>query len=167
MLFGDRSIFAIDCEIASRYPPHQALGKFVVYLAGCRFGVDEPDASMLGNSIDAIGQRLLNRGRHTRRPFDATPAVEIANAYLGGVYRGDGGEHVDWSTIVWVPDGDEAFDDGSHILQMDTGASVRLIGFKNMGDALSTDDVVELTMLPDAFYSVLARCADWYRRQIS
>jgi hypothetical protein len=166
MVFGDRSTFAIDCEITSRHPPHQALGKFVVYLAGRRFGVDDPEASMLANSIDAIGERILNRGLHIRRSFDATPAAAIANAYLSGTYRGDVSEQVDWSTIIWVPDGDEAFDDGSHILQMDIGSSVRLIGFQNTGDALTADDVVELTMLPDAFYSVLAQCVDWYRGQI-
>lgn len=120
---------------------------------------------MLANSIDAIGERLLNRGLHTGRFFDAIPAAAIANAYLGGTYRGDVGENVDWSTIVWVPDGDEAFDDGSHILQMDTGSSVRLIGFQNTGDDLAAGDVVELTMLPDAFYSVLAQCVAWYRSQ--
>ncbi len=58
---------------------------------------------MLANSIDAIGERLLNRGLHTHRMFDATPAAEIANAYLGEVYRSDVHERVNWSTLVWGP----------------------------------------------------------------
>lgn len=167
MLFGDRSTFAIDCEISSLHPPRQALGKFCVYLAGRRFGVDEPEASMLANSIDAIRERLLNRGLHTLRSFEVVPSVAIADAYLDETYRRGGvGVSVGWRTIVWAPDGDAAFDDGSHILQMDTGSSVRLIGFQNTGDALTVDDVVELTILPDAFYSVLAQCVDWYGGQI-
>lgn len=167
MLFGDRSTFAIDCEITSRRPPHQALGKFVVYLAGRRFGVDEPEASMLANSIDAIEDRLRNRGLHQCRSLTSIPAVSIANAYLSETYLDvDAAASVDWRPVVWAPDGDEAFDDGSHILQLDAGPSVRLIGFQNTGDALAAEDIVELTILPDAFYSVLAQCADWYRGQI-
>ena len=32
--------------------------------------------------------------------------------------------------LIWAPDGDEAFDDGSSVLQLDVGDRVRLIGFR-------------------------------------
>jgi hypothetical protein len=36
--------------------------------------------------------------------------------------------------ILWAPDGDAAFDDGSYILQFDVDERVRLIAFKGRQD---------------------------------
>ncbi len=40
------------------------------------------------------------------------------------------------SKLMWAPDGDEAFDDGSYVLQIDSGSLVRLIGFKGTSGGL-------------------------------
>ena len=41
-----------------------------------------------------------------------------------------------YRTIVWAPDGDEAFDDGSYVLQVESGDQVRLIAFVGTPDFL-------------------------------
>lgn len=168
MIFGSRSTFAIDCEILELHPPHQALGKFVIWLGGQRFGVDEPNATMLANSIDEIERRRRKRGQHEAETLAAVAPADIANDYLASIYFGTPATR-DWGgdPLVWAPDGDAAFDDSSHILQMDQGKAVRLIAFRNEGRPLAAAEVTELTILADTFYGTLAQCASWYRAQFN
>ena len=169
--FGSRSTFAIDCEIASLHPPRQALGKFVVYLAGRRFGVDEREATMLGNSIESIEARIANRGFHRGHYLERMAAADVANSYLGEFREsGTAGRIAKWpaeaSSVIWAPDGDAAFDDSSHILQMDIGGAVRILGFVNYGSELADGDVVDLVLLADVYYGALQQCAIWYRESL-
>ena len=65
--------------------------------------------------------------------------------------------------LVWAPDGDEAFDDGSHILQFDIGDQVRLVAFKRdyekRGGAMELREV--WLNAPD-FYAILKDCRDQF-----
>ncbi|APG84852.1 hypothetical protein SAMCCGM7_Ch2107 [Sinorhizobium americanum CCGM7] len=87
----------------------------------------------------------------------------IAMAYLAAFYREERG-HNDFLGMslaafsgallsnTWAPDGDEAFDDGSHVLQFDVGDKVRLIVFKNTdGSADVTDTLTEQWLDADDF----------------
>ena len=66
------------------------------------------------------------------------------------------------SEIVWAPDGDEAFDDGGHVLQLDLGNEVRLIAFKNRPTADdSFSSLREVRMTANVFYGLLS---EWYSR---
>src|SRR5262249_5900052 len=141
-LVGDTSVFAIESEITVAYhrASFRALGFFTIYVRGKMFGFRKPDATMLACSFDAVETRLSNAGSHTF-PFGDADAASIVSAYEHALFIDDGTkscfgmssqafiELLHEKNIVWAPDGDEAFDDGSHILQFDIGDRVRLIAF--------------------------------------
>ena len=72
--------------------------------------------------------------------------------------------------ILWAPDGDEAFDDGGHVLQFDIGDQVRLIAFVNRP---SEDDALrEVWLNADNFYGLITEWhngfeAEWRRALIA
>ena len=111
------------------------------------------------------------RGRHTA-PLLATEsdAGKVADAFRGALYGGmpqEGyfglpqaqfSEMIDSKRIVWCPDGDEAFDDGSYVLQLDVGRRVRLIAFKSgQGRLHDPGTLSDVWLAADDFYAVL-RC---------
>ena len=57
--------------------------------------------------------------------------------------------------VVWAPDGDEAFDDGSYILQFDVGSDVRVVAFKSSPDGYDPETVRDVSLPADGFYAVL------------
>jgi hypothetical protein len=65
-----------------------------------------------------------------------------------------------------APDGDEAFDDGSFVLQFDVGDRVRLIAFKSchnyLHDAGSLSDV---WLAADDFYGILRQWHDAFESE--
>lgn len=184
MVVGDRMSLAIESTITQAFPnlSQRALGYFVIHIGGKAYGVREPDASMLGCSFEAVNDRLRRRGTH-QVPFLSTiGAPLIAEAFLDVMYRQTA--RVDYfglpvakftdilhgNAIEWAPDGDEAFDDGSHVLQFDVGNKVRLIAFVNTE---SPEDVggtvVEEWLDGEVFYGVLCRwseqfAAEWERK---
>lgn len=149
-----------------------ALGFFTLIIQGRRFGVQEEDATMLANSYGEVCRRIAGRGRHTA-PFGGTGnPYEIASSVVGVVYdeppemegplRKGYDELTDLvykNRLVWAPDGDEAFDDGSHVLQLDVGDEVRLIAFKRFDDRpFDPVSLVDQRLSIDEFYSILE---DW------
>lgn len=64
---------------------------------------------------------------------------------------------LDDNFIDWAPDGDEAFDDGSHIYQFDVSDSVRIVACKNRDDHCLS----EVWLPSDEFYSILD---NWQRQ---
>jgi hypothetical protein len=140
MTVGDTSIFAIESEITRAFerPSWRGLGFFVLHVPGQSYGIKSPGQSMLACSFDEVGTRMIGRGTH-QAPFVEAAAIDIANAYTNAIYL-DNNENETyfgmseaqftktlWSkSLVWAPDGDEAFDDGSYVLQFDVGDRVRL-----------------------------------------
>src|SRR5688572_5916848 len=134
LLIGDKNQFAIQSRIAQAYERlnFRALGHFLIYLNARRFGVDAPDATMLACSFEMTERRLRNRGRHVA-PFANATAAEIATAYRHAIYSPEATNEniyfdlprsefinvINGRQLQWAPDGDEAFDDGSYILQFD------------------------------------------------
>jgi hypothetical protein len=58
--------------------------------------------------------------------------------------------------ILWAPDGDQAFDDGSYVLHLDDGNNVRLIGFRVGEDERHIHSTLSDVQLPAAsFYELL------------
>lgn len=177
MIVGDRTSFAIESEITKPFPriSQRGLGFFVIHIRGQAYGVQEPDASMLGCSFETVNGRLQRRGTHGVPFLAEIDASLIAEAYLDAVYRQTA--RIDYfglshsafvkalheSAITWAPDGDEAFDDGSHVLQLDVGNKVRLIAFRNTD---SPEDVVgtlrEEWLDADLFYGVLSRWSELF-----
>ncbi len=176
MTVGDPSVFAIESGITKAYErlTFRALGFFVIHVAGRRYGVYAPAATMLACSFDEVGRRVGRRGKHIV-PFPAdSDAGEIADAFRSAVY----GEEPDArylgiptdefrrlfypesSSLMWAPDGDEAFDDGSFVLHFDVQDRVRLIAFRSSEDYLHNPGTLRDVWLPaDEFYGVQN---DWH-----
>ena len=144
MTVGDTSLFAIESEITRAFekPSWRGLGFFVIHVGGQGYGIKSPGQSMLACSFDEVGTRITERGTH-HAPFAEAAAIEIANAYTSAIYldndqnemyfgmsEAEFTKTLDSKSLVWAPDGDEAFDDGSYVLQFDVGDRVRLIAFK-------------------------------------
>ena len=53
------------------------------------------------------------------------------------------------NSLVWAPDGDEAFDDGSYVLQFDVGDRVRLIAFKRPDSEVDPASLREIWLSSD------------------
>jgi hypothetical protein len=172
VIVGDGEGFAIESAITKALPSagQRALGFFVVHIGDRTYGVRAPDASMLACSLDAVNDCRRRRGTHCVPFLSEIDAALIAEAFLDANYRetdrldyfgtpmAEFAEALHANAIVWAPDGDEAFDDGSFILHFDIGSRVRLIAFTN---AASNDDMLktvsERWLEADIFYGILAR----------
>ena len=170
MIVGNSSIFAIESEITQGYErvSLRALGFFVIHISGHRYGVHRSDATMLARSFDEVGRRVNDRGAHTV-PFSTdSDAGKIADAFRSAVYADEQEpsyfgitlpefcEMFRLKRLVWAPDGDEAFDDGSYVLQFDIQDCVRLIAFKCRPDGRHDPATIsDLWIAADDFYAVL------------
>ncbi|HTD23494.1 MAG TPA: Imm42 family immunity protein [Terriglobales bacterium] len=175
MTIGDPAVFAIESSITKAYEriSLRALGFFVIYLKGLCYGRRSANSTMLACSFDEVARRIAMRGRHIA-PFPAdADAEEIAHAFRNAIYgeeqkRSYFGipfpqfrEMIYSRRILWAPDGDSAFDDGSYVLQFDVGDSVRLVAFKSTQDApQSPATITDTHLTADDFYSVLQ---EWHK----
>jgi hypothetical protein len=141
-----------------------------------RAGVRAPDATSLALPFDGVERRIADRGKHTATFSTEPDAGKITDAFRNAFYadeQDDGlfgiplGEfkalsnsnHLDdWTTGY----GDEAFDDGSYVLQFDVSNRVRLIGYKGGSRAIAyrhaPGSLRDVWLSADAFYAVLQ---DW------
>jgi Immunity protein 42 len=173
---GDISIFAIESEITRAFerPSWRGLGFFVIHVGGQSYGIKTPGQSMLACSFDEVGTRIIGRGTH-HAPFAEAAAIDIANAYTSAVYLDNNGKKTYFgmseaqfaktlysNSLVWAPDGDEAFDDGSYVLQFDVGDRVRLIAFKRPEQLVDPASVREVWLSCDAFYNTLREWRDGF-----
>jgi hypothetical protein len=170
MIAGQTSLFAIESEITRAFekPSWRGLGFFVIHIMGRCYGIKSPGNTMLACSFDEVGRRISGRGRHTA-PFAEAAAADIANAYTTAIYLDHGDndikyfgmsearftEVVNSSGLVWAPDGDEAFDDGSYVLQFDVGDRVRLIAFNRPDWLVDAATLREAWLAADSFYDIL------------
>jgi Immunity protein 42 len=180
MTTGDSSVFAIESDITRAFekPSWRGLGFFVIHVAGEVYGIKAPGQSMLACSVDQVAHRISRRGSH-QAPFAHAAALDIANAYISAIYLDDGENEtycgmnepqfkqtLSSNSLVWAPDGDEAFDDGSHVMHFDVGNQVRLIAFKCPDRLVDPASVREVWLPSDTFYNILAEwrdsfLADW------
>lgn len=180
MIIGDPSIFAIESSITTIVDKNssQALGYFVIHIEGTAYGVREADATMLGCSYDEILSRLKRAGDHQFPLLTGQSGNDAAQAYLDCIYRDtlredyfglsrDEFSHlINENRIQWAPDGDEAFDDGSHVLQFDEEGRVRLVGFKNVEPHLELSRALKDVWLDaETFYGVLSTWSNAYADQ--
>jgi hypothetical protein len=172
VIIGDPSVFAIESGITSAYErlSFRALGFFVIHVGDRRYGVYAPQSTMLACSFDEVERRIADRGGHTA-PFSAEfDAGKIAHAFRNAMYSGEPDkiffgiplpefrELLFSNHLVWAPDGDQAFDDGSYVLQFDVKERVRLIAFKMSEDYLHDRNArSDVWLKADTFYDVLER----------
>jgi hypothetical protein len=174
-VLGNPQEFAVEWGLSEAFskPGKWAIGYFTIHIRGHCLGVKAADATLLACSYDAIQQRLEERGSH-QAPFSSRAAAEIVSAvkvvcYLGA-RPGDRFLHLSEEEfrsflfqkhIIWAPDGDQAFDDGSHVLQFDIDDQVRLIAFTNMDTLAETVSTIsEVTLDADTYYSILQHWID-------
>lgn len=171
-MVGTPQTFAVESVMtaATNCLSQRGLGFFVIHVNGRRYGVCEPDATMLGVSFGEVGRRVKDRGKHTA-PFAALDCAEIATSLIeityddvdltGRVYFGIPVEDLqrlmvrNW--LTWAPEGgDEAFDDGSWVYQFDVGDRVRIIAFRRQDDGRPDFASLSDLWLPaDEFYEIL------------
>lgn len=173
MISGNKKVFAIKWDITEAYvnQNQMALGFFVLYLNGKKFGVDEPDATMLACSFNEVKQRIARRGHHDAgfalnvKPFQIAEAVyesfyDSVNEYNSffGIPVSDFINNVSVKRLLWAPDGDAAFDDGSYVIHIDCGNFVRLIAFRcDEYRKVEGESLVEVLMDSEMFYSTLKK----------
>jgi hypothetical protein len=172
-MVGDSSRFAIESGITEAYasPGQLALGFFLIHIKGQSYGVREPDASLLAVSFDEVDRRIKRRGTHTASFSQELGAGEIADAFRDADYNINPAsswylgldlkqfsQALSRGSIVWAPDGDEAFDDGSYVLQFDIGDEVRMIAFRCLSSGFHDPRTLsDVTLSAQEFYGVLVR----------
>jgi Immunity protein 42 len=145
VIVGNLATFAIESHLSVAYDRLSArgLGFFVLHIGGLEYGVREPMATLLACSLDAVGERLKDRGKHTAAFADQADGGIIAAAVTNAVYDPDESrypsamsvpinlllEELESARLIWAPDGDAAFDDGSSVLQLDAGDQSAPCGF--------------------------------------
>lgn len=182
---GNADIFAIESLMAQPVlnDSQCGIGYFVLYVNSMMYGCRELDSTCLGCSYNEVKQRLRNRGKHVLEIPIADP-VHFARSAIACMYGseddGAGYDFLDKECFLdilaqsgawWAPDGDEAFDDGSNVFQIDCAESVRIIAFKR-GAAGSVDEssLRDLTLDATAFYTILEQWIrdfemDWRKRK--
>jgi hypothetical protein len=171
MMIGNPNIFAIESEIAevSEHLSQMALGYFVLHITGRCYGVRQLDATMLGCSFNKVGRRIARRGSHNAPFLFDAGAAEIAHAFRRALYnfckddekffgmdQAQFEREVHSKSLEWAPDGDEAFDDGSFVLQIDFEDRVRLIAFRSSEDGLfDPGSLGDVSLSQDDFYGIL------------
>lgn len=174
MMIGNPLKFAIESEItqALERSSQMALGFFVIYVMGHSYGVREPHATTLGASFNEVRRRIDERGSHTLPVVMEADAESVASAFRRAVYgeceeaelffgmaAAQFRDAIYSNNLVWAPDGDEAFDDGSYVLQVESQDQVRLIAFVGTPDFLyDPSSLRDLRLAGDEFYKVLQ---DW------
>jgi len=145
MTIGDPKIFAIESEIFEAYENlgFFGLGFFVLHVNSHQYGVREENATMLGCALSEAQERLYDRGKHIapfaygnsakniiqglrEARYDPFPKREL----IWGLSLDEINNIVGSSKCYWDTRCDEAFDDGSLILQFDIKEKVRLIANK-------------------------------------
>jgi len=181
MLIGDPDIFAIESFVNKVYPNSSflALGFFSIHVAGNVYGVRLPDASMLSCSFNAVRRRIERRGCHLlpcNSDLDALLIVEAVHnliysenpkSYVLGLPRENLIESLYGKEVLWAPDGDEAFDDGGHVLHIDYGDKVRIIAFLNNEKIESIkESVAEICLSSNEFYEILGRWRNFFEKEL-
>jgi hypothetical protein len=183
MIFGQVEAFAIECVISEAYSSVsiKANGIFVIYLDGFRFGIRETNATALGGIIGRLLDRVSMRGKHHAPFAEKADAEKIALALLE-VFYSDHYSKQDSKKLLlntpysklekiclnsdlrWAPGGEEAFDDGSHVLQFDIGDKVRLVGFIHQPGFVPSD-LRDVWLPAELFYGTLVQCYHWFERE--
>ena len=180
MIVGDPSVFAIESGITRAFErlSFRGLGFFAIHAGGRSYGQRMPESTMLACSYDEVERRIAQRGNHTV-PFGAEPdGGTIADAFRTALYSDTPQENyfglpvplfsdmIHAQHIKWAPDGDEAFDDGSYVLQFDVEDRVRLIAFQcGEGYLHDPSSLNDIWLSADDFYRTLQHWHDAFKAE--
>jgi hypothetical protein len=184
-LFAQRLVFCNEftaqSEITHAYErlSLRALGFFVIHVMDRCYGVNSADATMLANSFDTVCRRIVERGRYNATFALDPDAGKIASSVSRAIYcEPDENELFFGMTkpqftdiiysndLLWAPDGDEAFDDGSYVLQFDVGEKVRLIAFRRaINPIYDPESLRDAWLAADDFYGILQNWCDVFKAE--
>jgi hypothetical protein len=179
LIIGNPSSLAIESSIMRAYQrlSFRALGFLIIYVGGRCYGRRSPDSTMLACSYDEIERRIATRGGHTAPFANDSDAGKIADAFRNAFYAERQKESyfgipltefadvIQSNRIVWAPDGEEGFDDGSYVLQFDVRDRVRLIAFKSQGHGYDPATLSDVWLSGDDFYNVLQQWHDAFEAE--
>jgi len=172
MIEGNPKVFAIESAIAKAYESksNYALGYFVVHIDGKAYGVRSPEASLLACSVCEVRERCTRRGKHIASFSEESNVGLVANSFRHAIYAPNQEKNYFFGipqrqfietiyshNLLWAPDGDEAFYDGSFVLHFDIKDKVRLIAFKCNATGYDHDpeSLAEIWISADYFYNIL------------
>jgi hypothetical protein len=176
-MIGETSVFAVESGTPRAYERlnFRALGFFVIYVGGRCYGKRAPDSTMLACPYDEVERRIAMRRRYIVPFGNGADAGTITDASRNAVYAeeqrksrfriplSEFRELTGAARIMWEADGDEAFDDGSHVLQFDVQDRVRLIAFKSRQSYLHEPVTLsDIWFAADDFYHVLQHWQDGF-----
>ena len=181
MIVGNRTVFAIESEILHAFsaPSLMGIGYFAIHINGLSYGVVKEDATMLACSLHEVENRLNLMGKHEFTLLETCDSLTMIKAIRDGLYLNyDEGamyfgipslqfaEQIYAKNIIWAPDGDEAFDDSSYVLQFDLGGQVRLIGFKCSNDPyIDNGTLSDVVLDADLYYGILRDWRDSFMKE--
>ncbi len=171
--------FIIESFISSAYSNKgiMAIGYFLIHIKGISYGIKTDDASALACSYGTVIDRLDMKGKHIApKELIVLPSLELAQITESALYGHIDDEQETWklsiprceltkliykNKLIWAPDGDEAFDDGSRVFQFDIDSeTVRLIGYNTTDDhKIDEDKLSDLIINSDEYYSILEEWA--------
>ena len=146
MIIGDTNSFAIAFEISEFVKSHFiGIGSFNVYIKETKYGRDDKDATTFFPLIEDL-KTVLSEKEKSSEIFINGNEVEICKAYYEAIYIAEelnkkyfGYSYTDfYNKILQIPTNiiswdfiGEAFDDGSHMLQINDMDRIKLLGFKS------------------------------------
>jgi hypothetical protein len=171
MIIGNPNLFALESEIMQAYEriSLRALGFFVIHIGGRSYGIKDEDATMMAIAFDRVGRRIGKRGTHSVPAIETADAQTLAIAFSRSIFiehpkdelflgmsDNEFRQALKSGEIIWAPDGEEGFDDGSCVLQFDIGDMVRLVAFKRATEPLlDRDSLCDIWLTQDEFYAIL------------
>lgn len=180
-LSGYKYILAIESSITCAYKQESllALGYFLIHVGGEQFGVKSSDATLLASSFNAVQMRIAHKGAHRAPQLAAASADEISRSVMQALYWRNPGTRryfgmpheryansLHHNNLIWAPDGDAAFDDGSHIIQFDLDDQVRIIAFKSTKED-RIDLSVDMIVPSKYFYGTLSAWVDAFKKDVA
>jgi hypothetical protein len=173
MIVGNPSVFAIESGITRAYEhvSFRGLGFFAIHAGGRSYGRRTPESTMLACSYDEVEKRITRR--HATSFGAESDGGKIADAFRTALYSDTPQENyfglpvsafsdmINAKHIMWAPDGDEAFDDGSYVLHFDVEDRVRLIAFQcGQGYPHDPGTIRDVWLPADDFYRTLQHWHD-------
>ena len=176
MIVGDRSRFAVEIELHPDSPKSisTGFGLYRFWIADQPYGRSAPDASCLAASCDALRERLGQRGHHDATGMPTGNPLGILERAYWLIYRvtdvhiasrqASAQEVAQARRLMMAPDGDEAFDDGSFVVQWDDRGVVGLAaGLVGEGDGpMIVDPVRSIRLGTVDFYDVVAGAVNFF-----
>ncbi|MCA9290144.1 MAG: hypothetical protein KDA25_03385 [Phycisphaerales bacterium] len=165
-LFGDQQRFAVEVRYGSDSARDigSAFGRFRLWIRGQSFGCPGDSSSCFAPSGESLRQRWRQRGQHhadwvdRERPLAALREVHELVYLLTDDDLAERGLQpnrvAEAVNLMMAPDGSEAFDDGSLVIQWDTDDQVIVAGTIVTDEGVD-DSIALIALANNEFYGII------------